>query len=144
MIQGYLIKKYLPADYTDCFTKCIPKSKGMTVDKMFDNLFCNFPLPVRLMLKLRDSIVRPFGLKVGATFRNRITKRNDEEIIVSAKDKHLNFWVSVYCSAPVDGMQTVAVSTIVKFNNFFGKLYFAFIRIFHKLMVGYLLRRAIN
>lgn len=144
MEKEQLIDKYLPADYDDCFSESIPATKGMTVDVLFDRMFCNYPLPVRWMLKLRDSLMKPFGLKTGATFRDRIIERTDEEIIVGANDKHLNFFVSVFCSSANENMQTVSVRTVVKFNNLLGKVYFAFIFIFHKLIVGTLFRRAIN
>lgn len=143
-LTGKLILQYLPADYADCFAKKIEGRTDMNVDQLFDNIFCHFPLPVRMMLKLRDAIVKPFGLKVGTSFRDRITVRNEEEIIIGADDKHLNFLVSVYCSVPGKETQTAAVSTVVKFNNFFGKIYFACVWLFHKLIVSSLFNNALK
>lgn len=142
-IQGQLIQKYLPADYADCFSQSLT-STDLHVDELFDNLFCHFPLPVRWLLKVRDALVKPLGLKTGATFRDRIIERNETEIIVGANDKHLSFWVSVYCSDIAEGKQTAAVSTIVRFNNLLGRIYFAGIWLFHKLIVHHLFTRAIH
>ena len=139
-----LIDKYLPADYSDDCLKTIDVRRQITVDTVFEGMFCNFPWPVRMMLKLRDALVKPLGLKTGASFRDHIIERNDEEIVIGVLDRHLNFWVSVYCSLPENGRQTVSVRTMVSFNNMLGKLYFAGIWIFHKLIVNILFNRALN
>lgn len=139
-----LIDKYIPGDYSDCCSKAVDAEDQITVDALFDSMFCNFPWLIRMMLKLRDALVKPFGLKTGATFRDRIIERNDEEIIIGVLDKHLNFWVSVYCSLSENGKQTVSVSTVVSFNNVLGRLYFAGIWVFHKLMLNILFKRTLN
>ena len=139
-----LIDKYLPADYSDCFSRDFTADETMSVDSLFNAMFGNFPAPVRWLLKLRDILVRPFGLRGGATFRDRIIERNDEEIIVGADDKHLAFWVSVFCSSPENGKQNASVSTVVKFHNFLGRIYFVGIWLFHKLIVGAMFRRAVK
>ena len=97
-----------------------------------------------MMLKLRDALVKPLGLKTGASFRDHIIERNDEEIVIGVLDRHLNFWVSVYSSLPDNGRQTVSVRTVVSFNNLFGRLYFVGIWVFHKLIVSMLFKRAIS
>lgn len=142
MVRGELIQKYLPADYVDSYTKTPGEDSLLTVDVLFDRMFCDFPWIVRAMLKLRDILVKPFGLKTGASFRDRIIERNEEEMIAGSADKHLSFWVSVYCSSGKP--TTAAVTTVVKFHNTMGKLYFAGIWLAHKLLVCYLFRRAIN
>ena len=38
-------------------------------------------------------------------YAGRYLERNDEEIILSKNDKHLCFWVGIYCSQPIDGWQ---------------------------------------
>ena len=139
-----LIDKYLPADYSDFCSKSIDARQPITVDTVFDSMFCNFPRPIRILLKARDAVVKPLGLKTGTSFRNRIIERNDKEIVIGDLDKHLNFWVSVYCSLPEEDMQTVSVRTIVSFNNMLGKLYFAGIWVFHKMIVNILFNRTLN
>lgn len=141
--KNRLIDHYLPADYIDKFTKRVEPAT-LTADKLFDYMFVEFPKPVIWLLALRRKLVSPFGLKSSVSFRNLIKERNDEEIILGLDDKHLSFWVSVYCSQPAGGKQDAEVSTVVWFNNTLGRVYFAFIYIFHKLIVGCLLRRAIR
>lgn len=137
-----LIQKYLPADYVDRFTKTMDSDSELTVDSLFDKMFCDFPWPVRLLLKLRDILVKPFGLKTGTSFRNRIIERDENEIIIGSVDKHLSFWVSVYCSVAMPA--TADVTTVVKFHNTLGKLYFAGIWMAHKVLVSSLFKRALK
>lgn len=142
--EARLIEKYQPVDYSDSCSKTLVAREPLTVDELFDDMFCNFPWIVRMMLKLRDIAVKPLKLKTGATFRDRIIERNNEEIVVGSVDKHLSFWVSVYCSLPDAGRQAVAVSTVVKYHNIMGRLYFLLIWMFHKLIVSYLFKRALG
>lgn len=139
-----LTDKYLPADYSDSVSKRIKPDKPLSPDYIFEQMFCNFPKPVAWLMSLRNAIVKPLGLKGGSGFRELVSERNEEEIILSKIDKHLCFWVGIYCSKPVDGWQDASVTTVVKFNNFLGRLYFIGIWMFHKLLVGILFRKAVH
>lgn len=138
-----LIDKYLPSDYSDRVSKSIKPAKPLTPDYIFEEMFCNFSKPVDWLFKLRNAIVKPFGLQGGGGFRNLISERNDEEIILSKNDRHLCFWVSICCSLPEDGWQDAAVTTVVNFNNILGRIYFIGIWIFHKTLVKSLFQRAL-
>ena len=137
-----LIDKYLSSDYSDCVSRRINPAEPLTADFIFEQMFCNFPKPVAWLMKLRNALVKPFGLQGGDGFRNLVSERNDEEIVICKNDKHLCFRVSIYCSLPADGWQDAAVTTIVEFNNFLGRIYFIGIWIFHKLLVKTLFRKA--
>ena len=137
-----LIDKYLPSDYSDCVSKRIEVSEQLTPDYLFEEMFCNFPKPVAWLLRLRNALVKPLGLQGGDGFRKLVSERNDEEIIICKNDRHLNFMVSVYCSKTEDRWQEAAVTTVVKYNNLLGKIYFAGIWIFHKILVDSLFRKA--
>ena len=139
-----LTDKYLPADYCDSVSKRIKPDKPLSPDYIFEQMFCNFPKPVAWLMNLRNAIVKPLGLKGGSGFRELVSERNEEEFILSKIDKHLNFQVGIYCSKPVDGWQDASVTTVVKFNNFQGRLYFIGIWMFHKLLVGILFRKAVR
>ena len=139
-----LIDKYLPSDYSDSVYKRIKRMEPLTADCIFEQMFCNFPKPVEWLFKLRNVLVKPLGLQGGGGFRNLIAERNAEEIILSKSDKHLCFWVGIYCSLPKDGWQEASVTTVVKFNNFLGRIYFIGIWVFHKLLVKSLFRKAIK
>lgn len=138
-----LFDHYIPADYCDKYQKHLSPAT-LSVDRLFDFMFVQFPKPVAWLLKLRAKLVRPLGLKESVSFHDLVIERNDEEIILGLNDRHLDFYVSVFCSCPDNAAQDVEVSTVVNFNNALGRVYFAFIYIFHKLIVGSLLRRAIR
>ena len=139
-----LIEKYLPADYCDSVSRRIKPDQSLSPDYIFEQMFCNFPKPVACLMALRNAIVKPLGLKAGGGFRELVSERNGEEIILSKNDKHLNFQVGIYCSKPEDGWQDASVTTAVKFNNFLGRLYFIGIWIFHKLLVKSLFSKAVR
>lgn len=139
-----LIDKYLPSDYSDSVSKRIKPEEAITPDHLFEKIFCNFPKPVAGLFKLRNAIVKPFGIQGGGGFRNLVSERSDEEIIISKKDKHLDFYVSIYCSKLNDGWQDTDVTTVVNFNNFLGRIYFIGIWVFHKILVNSLFRKAIK
>ena len=139
-----LIDKYLPSDYSNSVSKRIKPTESLSPDHIFEEMFCNFPKPVDWLFKLRNAIVKPLGLQGGGGFKNLILERNDDEIILSKNDKHLCFWVGIYCSQPEDGWQEASVTTVVKYNNLLGRIYFIGIWVFHKLLVKGLFRRAIK
>lgn len=139
-----LIDKYLPADYCDSVSRRIKPESQLSPDNIFERMFCNFPKPVAMLMKLRNAIVKPLGLKGGGSFRELVSERNEEEIILCKNDKHLCFWVGIYCSTPEDGWQDASVTTVVRFNNFLGRMYFIGIWVFHKLLVKSLFRKAIR
>ena len=139
-----LIDKYLPSDYGDSVSKKIKSVEPLSSDHIFEEMFNNFHKPVDWLFKLRNAIVKPFGLQGGGGFKNLISERSDEEIILSKNDKHLDFWVGIYCSQPIDGWQEASVTTVVKYNNLLGRVYFIGIWVFHKLLVKGLFRRAIK
>lgn len=142
--EQVLIKKYLPADFRDHYTEILTSRTPMTVNDLYSYMFQQFPKGVLWLLNLRDIIVKPFGLKTGISFDDKIKEQNRNEIILGAEDRHLTFYISLFCSDINSGKQTVSVSTIVKYNNFSGRIYFSAIWIFHKILVSFTFRRAIK
>lgn len=103
-----LIDKYKPSDYCDSVSRRMKRTEPLSPDHIFEEMFCNFPKPVVWLFKLRNALVKPFGLQGGGGFRNLISERNDEEIILSKNDKHLSFWIGIYCSLPEDDWKKLA------------------------------------
>ena len=139
-----LIDKYLPSDYSDSVSRRIKPESPLSPDYIFEQMFCNFPRPVAWLMSLRNAIVKPLGLKGGGGFRDLVSERNEEEIILYKNDRHLCFWVGIFCSKPEDGWQDVSVTTVVRFNNFLGRLYFIGIWLFHKILVKSLFRKSLK
>lgn len=104
------------------------------------------------LIILRNAIVAPLGLKKSISFNDRglgkigmfpIISSTGTEVVVGGDDKHLDFriWISIQPS--LKGSE-VTVSTFVKINNLFGRVYLFIIMPFHKLLTRSLLRRALN
>jgi hypothetical protein len=118
------------------------------------------PLMLKLLLVVRNAIVRPFGLKapaaadimrggfktgraVGDTIgRWRIFFISDDEIIAGADDKHQDFRVSVL---RLRGAATASVvmTTICTVHNSFGKIYLFFVVPVHRYGVRKLMSNAV-
>ena len=145
MIQeNSLIKKYLPANYKDCFAETLANKPYMSAKDLFSLIFLQYPKWVLYLIKLRDSMVKPFGLKTNKSFENLIVEQNNNEIILGTADKHLTFYVSLFCSDIINKKQTISISTIVKYKNILGRIYFAAIWIFHRIIVHSLFKRAVK
>lgn len=118
------------------------------------------PPLLKLLLIVRNAIVRPFGLKapaatdimrggfktghvVGDTIgRWRIFFISDDEIIAGGDDKHQDFRVSVLRVRSAE-TASVVVTTICTVHNAFGKVYLFFVIPFHRYGVRKLMSNAV-
>jgi hypothetical protein len=123
-------------------------------------IFGHTPLLMKLLLVVRNVMVRPFGLKaptyteimhgsfktghaVGETIgRWRIFFISDDEIIAGSDDKHQDFRVSVLRLRSGDAA-SVVLTTVCTVHNLFGKCYLFFIAPFHRYGVRKLMSRAV-
>ena len=144
MLRSRLIKKYFTANYKDCFRDKIYRKPYMSVNELFNLMFSQYPKWIMRMYYIRNLIVKPFGVKINKSFANMVIEQNENEIIIGAKDKHLTFHVSLFCSDVKDKTQEVSITTIVKYENILGRIYFAAIWLFHRIIVSYLFKRAIK
>ena len=144
MLRSRLIKKYFPANYKDCFRDKIYRKPYMSVNELFNLMFSQYPKWIMRMYYIRNLIVKPFGVKINKSFANMVIEQNENEIIIGAKDKHLTFHVSLFCSDVKDKTEEVSITTIVKYENILGRIYFAAIWLFHRIIVSYLFKRSIK
>lgn len=134
---------------TKCFVKVeqfvlpfiVVSEKAITSDEFFDMAFNHSPAWVNGLMKLRNTIVKPLGLEVGMRFADTICEQNAQEIVFGMPDKHLTFYAALWCGEKESGGQTFTITTVVKFNNRLGRLYFFFIRPFHKVIIRSMLKR---
>jgi hypothetical protein len=108
------------------------------------------------LMSVRNAIVGLFGLKAGRSDAYfpvlwetesepangsegslPMVAQTPSELVTGLSDRHLDFRVSIL-KDPAAG--TVSLTTIVHFNNLWGRLYFLPVRPFHKLLVKTLLR----
>lgn len=139
--QGSLIENYLPADYCDSFSRNVVSEKSVTSDEFFDMAFNKTPGWINGLMKLRNAIVKPLGLEVDMRFEDTICEKNKHEVVFGMPDKHLTFHASLWCGEKDVNGQTLTITTVVKYNNSLGRLYFFFIRPFHKIIICSMLKR---
>lgn len=145
-------------DYWDSFAIGVDPNVELQPEILVKAFFDTTPGWVKLLLGIRNAIVGVMGLKtsgpdaakkslsdfkfeVGESIGLfRILEKSDNEILFGEDDKHLNFQISLLKGEDAVS-QIVYLSTVVKFNNIFGKIYFLPVKPFHKLIVPRMLRR---
>lgn len=130
-----LLRNYLPSDYIDSYSKDVTCQEAITPEEFFNMAFKQFPRWVSWLLKLRNVLVKPLGLDTKSRFSDFVRDKNDNEIICGMPDKHLNFNVSLWCGEYKNKRQELRITTIVKYNNLLGRVYFFVIRPFHCIIV---------
>jgi hypothetical protein len=158
--DGTLIRQALARlDYADAYRIRLPAGAARDLDRVVRSAFGSAPRWVELLMRLRNWIVRPLGLKTGPAGSRgaldrvalragqrvglfRVFARADDELLLGEDDRHLDFRVSVLLRS--DGRSDWAiVSTVVRFNNWLGRAYFLPVRPLHGLIVPALLRHAL-
>lgn len=134
-------------DFSDSYE--IRLKKDDDIKNIYLKLLLNSPKLVKYLMLLRNKIMSLFGFKTEIINSNNIKDIqvgnkvgffniyfiNEHEIIAGEEDKHLDFLVSFYKSDT-----TLIVTTLVKYNNIFGKIYMTFVKPFHKIVVKNMLK----
>lgn len=131
------------------------QSPGDSMKDIYIKIFNTAPMWVEYALRLRNVLVAPFGLNTEMDKNQapsikegeksgifRIYRILENEIIAGEDDKHLNFRVSVH-RAPGE-LPLITVSTIVEYNNAFGRMYMTLISPFHKMVVKSMLSSSVK
>jgi len=139
-------------DYCDSYR--IEKQTDDNVDAIVTQLFKPRKW-VDCLMKIRNSIVKLFGLKTGDKNQQNeslyypagskaiyftVIDRNDKEIVVAEDDKHLNFRTSVLIDRKKQSSE-IFLTTVVQYNNMWGRIYFLPVKPFHKLIIKSFLKR---
>jgi hypothetical protein len=129
-------------DYCDSYR--IKKPTNDSPEQIVVQLFKLSKWVIGLMI-LRNWLVRPFGLKTetepeSATFFP-VIDRNDNEMVMGINDKHLNFRVSMLIDREKSFIYT---TTVVHYNNSWGKVYFILIKPFHRIIMKSAIKRQIK
>lgn len=151
--SSIILNNFGIVNYFDVYK--VTTEKVGTVDTLINKIF-SIPVWVDFLMKIRDRIVKVFGLKSNETKTIKlyypigskaafftVADRNDNEIVMAEDDKHLNFRTSVLVDKTTV-QTTIYLTTVVHFNNIFGRFYFLLIKPFHRLIVKSLLRQFIN
>ncbi|MEG0889618.1 MAG: DUF2867 domain-containing protein [Bacteroides sp.] len=139
-----LLSQYLPVDYIDTYQREIKGKKEFQPEELLKGMFTHLPWWIDGLMKWRNILVKPLGLR-GGKFEQHLSEmilnQNENEIVWGMNDKHLCFYVSIWCSQRVDTKQTIGITTVVKYNNLLGKIYFFTIKPFHKIIIKSLLKK---
>jgi hypothetical protein len=138
-----------------CDSYRIVKQTNETVDEITTQIF-KMPQWIMALMKIRNGIVKLFGLRTGNSENVKeaacypvgskagyftVIERNVNEIVMGEDDRHLYFRTSVL----VDREQSfIYLTTIVRFHNVWGKIYFLPVKPFHRLIIKSLLKRQIQ
>jgi len=136
---------YAGASLVDSFAVTLPLAALTDISTIATLLFADLPLWFRILLAIRDRVVKLFGVKATHDLEAEehiaffpVLSRSADEIVVGVDDRHLDFRASVLLRR-VDNR--LAVTTVVRCHNLLGRLYLAAILPFHILIAGDVLRR---
>ena len=138
-------------DYQDAFRVALPRP-DITVDDVARATFGAMPGWIGALLRLRDAVVKPFGLKRGADMPSpviperftvgdavsifRVDARSEREIVFGQEDTHLDFRASFL----VEPSGELVFSTMVQFNGPLGRAYFVPVGPAHRRIVPAMMR----
>lgn len=130
-------------DYTDEFSDIIHTVRFINAAELSE-LFFSAPKWVTILMKIRNAMVRPLGLKKEKNLSDLVHIESENIATVCKNDKHLDLEIAFITESMECDSQCISVSTKVRFHNSLGKCYFAIIKPFHNLICKTLLQRAKN
>lgn len=137
------------AQFADAFRADVDEP-DLDARRAAEKLFADNPGWIDALLRLRNTLVRPFGLKTsglgepatgGMIGLFPVISETPERLIAGFNDRHLDFRVVVDVAPSRPGHQVTA-TTLVKTHNLLGRAYLAVVLPFHRLIVRSLLRHA--
>lgn len=115
-----------PGDFLDCYSVASTLSPREAATRGL-----SLPRWAGALLRLRNALVRPFGLKTGEPGQPIFPTchETEDEIILGTDDRHLNFRICLYRQ---DGR--LYMSTWVRPHNLWGRAYLTLVMPFHILI----------
>jgi hypothetical protein len=114
-----------------------------------EKMFARGPRWIEALLRLRNAIVAPFGLKKSGANEPApggmigifpVLSETPQRLVAGFNDHHLDFRVVVDV-APAEAGQQVTTTTLVLTHNLLGRAYLAIILPFHRLIARVMLRQ---
>ena len=155
--ESGIAKTYALPSLDDAYTIELPSGASVNPELLARFIFSQQAPWVSSLMAVRDAVVGRFGLKtakqltsLGAQSKTgqvgifKIYSTSPNEVVLGEDDKHLDFRLSVLCSATPSpgGKRHLTLSTVVHCHNCLGRLYILVIAPFHRLVVQSNLRRA--
>ena len=146
-------------DFADAYAATLPDGCHLSLDEVARAALTSFPWWSGWLMRLRDLIVRPFGLKTASNAPRgepgrarldpggfagffRLLDRTETQLLFGENDAHLDFRVAI-SFADADE-RAVAIVTAVHIKNRLGRAYFAVVRHGHRIVVPAMLREALR
>ena len=147
--------------YTDSYQSSFRTNQRLDIADAGKLFFKCAPKQVELLFTLRNRIAGLLGLKIPRKISDRqkqidnfqaepgeqfglfkVFKKTENELILGRDGKHLNFRVSLFLVHLLNEPEkkTLIVTTAVEYNNWFGRVYFALIRPFHRFIAAQMLK----
>ncbi|MDB5012926.1 MAG: hypothetical protein JWQ25_1128 [Daejeonella sp.] len=161
--KSFIQSSFTVIDYRDAYTAEFLFPADLSIDECVQAFFNSAPKWVTGLMNFRNKMVKSLGLKTSGIFDKeeqkanfkvevgnglglfKILKKSPKEVMMGEDDKHLNFRVSLLLTKE-DSFNNyrLTLSTAVKMNNLFGKMYFLPVKPIHKLIVPVMLRGIIR
>lgn len=140
---------FLPgAQFADAFSIAV-EGTHLTARDAAERMFSRSPWWVDALMRLRDAMVAPFGLKTASAAGQSdvdkvgffpVLSETPERLVAGFNDHHLDFRVVIDVETAGSG-QTVTATTIVLMHNRLGRIYLTAIKPFHQLVVRSMLKQ---
>ena len=140
------------ADFADAFSRTV---EDPTLDAIgaAHRAIDTQPGWVRTLMWMRDTIVRPLGLRTAddpsLARLNRIgvfpiISSTPERVVMGFNDRHLDFRLVIDVTALDERRREVVVTTLVQTHNWLGRTYLAMVLPFHRRIVPAMLARDVS
>ncbi|OHC62221.1 MAG: hypothetical protein A2045_15190 [Rhodocyclales bacterium GWA2_65_20] len=155
--ESEAFRAYESTDLADAYSIRIPVGSTTNPEQLASFIFSGQAPWVSRLMKFRDLLVARFGLKTSDQLAKidptskarrigffRIYSTTENEIVLGEDDSHLDFRLSVLCTASssTPAQHRLTLSTVVHCHNRLGRTYIFLIAPFHRAVVRSSLRRA--
>ena len=136
------------AQFIDAYRVAVDGA-ALDARKAAERMFARGPRWIEALLKLRNLVVAPFGLKTSGEGEPAtggmigifpVVSETPERLVAGFNDHHLDFRVVVDVTAKGGG-QEVTTTTLVLTHNWLGRTYLAVIMPFHRLIARAMLQQ---
>ncbi len=136
-------------DWADAFA-ITTSDHGITPEDAARKIMMSRPDWVVHLMRFRDLVVRPFGLKSGVIDSDDpniigifpVMDRTDTSITLGLDDRHLDFRLVIEVEHLAQDQTLIRATTVTKRHNLFGRAYLATIMPFHRVIVPTMLKAA--
>jgi hypothetical protein len=136
------------AQFIDAYRVAVDGA-ALDARKAAERMFARGPRWIEALLRLRNLVVAPFGLKTSGEGEPAtggmigifpVVSETPKRLVAGFNDHHLDFRVVVDVAAKGGG-QEVTTTTLVLTHNWLGRTYLAVIMPFHRLIARVLLQQ---